>query len=227
MYQAIILTTIKERLTNIVRLIILLGIMVVQTATYIIIGKDYGDLSDAMVFTLVMGAGIIGQDISRGVLQLLFVRPIKRANYILSKWLAISILGFSASLFQIAILVLKLYIEQEKISGAALANVVVGRLFICLATAALLSLFSTLAPGMADIVIYLIIIMIVQGLRVLGQTYGFNFMVQLSYPLEFFVNPTINIHTTLTTLMACLFNISLCLLIASVVINRREISYAD
>lgn len=227
MYQAIILTTIKERLTNTVRLIILLGILVVQTATYILSRTDYGELSDAMVFTLVMGAGIVGQDISRGVLQLLFVRPIKRANYILSKWLAIAILGFSASLLQIAILVLALYIEHEKISGFAVADVVIGRLFVCLTTTALLSFFSTLASGMADIVIYIIVIIIVQGLRLLGQTYDLSFMVQLSYPVEFFVNPTINIHTTLITLVACLSNISLCLLAASIVINRREISYAD
>ena len=36
-----------------------------------------------------IAAGTIGQDVSSGVLQLLFARPVRRSEYVLSRWIGI------------------------------------------------------------------------------------------------------------------------------------------
>src|SRR4029079_16239697 len=46
---------------------------------------------------LLFGAGIIGLEASTGVLQLVFARPVTRAEYVLSRWLAAVIAGVVAS----------------------------------------------------------------------------------------------------------------------------------
>ena len=45
-------------------------------------------------FALILAAGAIGQDVASGVLQLVFARPVARAEYVLARWLA-CVLGAS------------------------------------------------------------------------------------------------------------------------------------
>lgn len=227
MYLTLIFTTIKERLSSIVRLVICLSILTIETTSYFLMRKDYGDTGDALVFSLVIGAGIIGQDISSGVLQLLFVRPIKRTNYVLCKWLAISLLSFVVCVVQMAIFTGKLAIFHDPISGKQVIDGLIGRAALCFATSATLVLFSSLSAGMADIVIFSLSFVIIGGAGLLTKMYDIKILIQIFAHLMFFLSPNIAFHSGLASIFACLSNISLCLFLASLVMNRREISYAD
>lgn len=227
MYLALILTTIKERLTSIIRLIMFLSILVVGTTSHFLIGTDYGSATDAIGFSLVLGAGIIGQDISSGVLQLLFVRPIKRTNYLLSKWIAISTLSFAVCFFQMIVFIGKLAIFHDDISSKAVADGLVERFVLCFTTSATLVLFSSLSSGMADVVIFSLSFVIIGGTSLLAKSYDLKVVLQTLGHLEFFLSPKITFDSSLVSILGCLSNLSLSLLLASWAINRREISYAD
>jgi len=56
-------------------------------------GVGLEPLSNGYGLTLILAAGIIGQDVSSGVLQLVLARPVTRREYVVSRWLSVSLMG--------------------------------------------------------------------------------------------------------------------------------------
>ena len=70
-------------------------------------------LHTGQAFAVLLGAGIIGQDMSSGTLQLLFARPVTRGEYVLSRWLGASLGASCLVLAQLAIGLLLMALHRE------------------------------------------------------------------------------------------------------------------
>lgn len=104
----------------------------------------------------VLGAGLIGSDVSSGSLALLLSRPLSRTRYVLSRWagLVLSVLGVHYGLL---ILVLSYHAAAGSypFSAAMMANAFLAPLLIVVCHACLLALLSSLLPGVGDSSAYL------------------------------------------------------------------------
>ena len=76
-------------------------------------GGRVGTGSTALL-VLVLGAGIIGRDVSTGVLQVLFTRPISRTEYVISRWMGLGIAGAVLAAAQVLLAGIGRFIPAER-----------------------------------------------------------------------------------------------------------------
>ncbi|TMQ71594.1 MAG: hypothetical protein E6K81_09690, partial [Candidatus Eisenbacteria bacterium] len=89
MNLTLLLATWRQRLMSPIRVVLLGGLLVVPLLGVAFVhGAGLSILGDSVGLTLVFAVGMIGQDVSSGVLQLLFARPVRRPEYVWSRWLA-------------------------------------------------------------------------------------------------------------------------------------------
>src|SRR5512140_2374400 len=86
--------TLRERLSNPIRLAALLGFALFPIPIALV---DPRPNSSASFFhpliAVTLASGILGLDISSGVLALVFTRPVARRVYALSKWASVTVIA--------------------------------------------------------------------------------------------------------------------------------------
>lgn len=107
------------------------------------------------VLVWVLGAGLIGSDVSSGSLALLLSRPLSRTRYLFSRWLGLvaAVLGMHLLLFAL-MLALHGVAQGQAPTLPDLANLVLGAVFITVCHASLLVLLSSCLPGIGDAAVY-------------------------------------------------------------------------
>jgi ABC-type transport system involved in multi-copper enzyme maturation permease subunit len=122
-------------------------------------------------FVWVLGAGIIGKDVSEGVLNLLFSRPIKRAEYVFSKWMAVGLMASAMTWLYLAVGWSILWHLNEPPAWTQMGTSLVLALLICFGASAALVFLSTLVPGIGDLALMFLILLAGQLLEwwVAGQ----------------------------------------------------------
>jgi ABC-type transport system involved in multi-copper enzyme maturation permease subunit len=191
-------------------------------------------LGDGYFFALALGAGMIGQDVSSGTLPLLLARPVSRAEYVFSRWGAISAGAFSALLLQAltatAIMLLRGASVPWGDAGLFLAD---GALLV-ISTAALLALLSSLAGGLGDIGLLVLLFLSAQVVQKVAMFKSWMWLVRGTEELVHVLKPELNLgplaHGAAVpwfAVVSWLSTVTLCLALAIVVMNRRELSYAS
>lgn len=201
-----------------------------------------------------LGAGIIGQNVSSGILSVLFARPMRRYSYVLTRWLALSVASSTLCLVLLVI---------EQVAGmAAFPGVspdfntlcqAVERVSMCFGLSATFVMLSSFLPNVVNLFAWLVLCftsnMIVEIAQLepylLNTNYGTEWSRKLSeivipickelaVPLQSLATPYIDLshlaHATSISwfsVFTYFSNLSLCLLIAVLVMNRKEVSYAN
>ena len=207
-------------------------------------------------FAIILGTGIIGRDLSSGVLPLVFARPISRAKYVFSKWLTLSLTALSLALAQCVLIHLfSLLVSPDTFSQAAFLYACVDALLVCFGFAAVMVLFSALKSGtFAGTGIWLLCLLVVaimlqygarQPAEVPANMAGpsalavnlLNGLIPLagsvgSFLLSFFANKSsiAEIYQNAVNWLSVttyLSNLALALALAVYVMNRRELTYAS
>jgi hypothetical protein len=122
-------------------------------------------------FVWIFGTGIIGKDVSEGVLNLLFSRPIKRAEYVFSKWMAVGFMATPVTWLYLAVGWGILWHMKAPPAWTDMGTSLVLALLICFGASAALVFLSTLVPGFGDLALMFLILLAAQLLRwwVAGQ----------------------------------------------------------
>jgi ABC-type transport system involved in multi-copper enzyme maturation permease subunit len=197
-------------------------------------GAGLSVLGNAQGVMLVLGAGMIGQDVSNGVLQLLFARPVTRPAYVVNRWLAVAGAGLAVSLLQILLASAILAARGQAPPAQQVALFAAGRLFECAGLAAVLALLSSLVGGIADLGLYLLASFVFGIVQMAGQAKNWPWMQSLGAELLASLTPAIDLERLVNTspmpwfpIVAWLSTVTLCLAIAIMAVNRRELSYAS
>jgi ABC-type transport system involved in multi-copper enzyme maturation permease subunit len=122
----------------------------------------------AMVYTLLWSVGVIGREVQNGTIGLVFARPITIANYVCSKWLAVSIAA-SVCAVQACVtehLISSVFCPQLLFTPEFAINCG-ERVILCFGLASFLILLSSLVSGLKDIAV----------LAGLGLLFGLNFLI--------------------------------------------------
>jgi hypothetical protein len=184
-------------------------------------------------FALVLAAGAIGQDVSSGVLQLTFARPVKRSTYVLSRWFAAGAGGAVLGLLQLAATALLLGARGAWPGPLPLVSLALGDIVMAFTAAAVMVGLSSLVGGLGDLALFALATISLQlasgvaGLR--GWTLAHTLLDEAQRTLQ----PRVDFAwlagqgaPAWTDLVTAVSTTALFLLVAIVVLNRKELSYA-
>lgn len=199
-------------------------------------------------FVLMLGSGIVAEDIASGVLSITLARPIRRSGYIITKWLALS--GM-CSFISLLLLVLEqtaatvtfpyLLPNQEFFINA------VGRISVCFGVSATMVALSSMAPKRGqDFAAWIVMMWLafvfraISTITIYGNSIEEKIIASLQ-PAWYATSQTLfqfaltridlesitrNDGVSWFSLSAYFCTIAISLLIASIQMNRTEVTYA-
>jgi len=235
MNTTLILATLRQRLTSPIRLglLALLFFMPIGAAT-LMYQNGLATLGDSYGLTLVLAAGLIGQDLSSGVLQLLFARPVRRSEYLINRWLAVSFGVTALSLVQAVVAVGLLGMRGHPTSAQEFMIFAGNSALIAFGTAAVVALFSSLLPGFGDLALLLVFQLVGGVLQMVGQFAARPLVSRIGTEMTGFITPRFDltpffagVDPSWAAIAAYASTVTLSLALAIVVLNRRELSYAS
>lgn len=234
MNRVLIVALWRQRLTSPLRVVVL-GFMLLVPLLIVAASRAAGlsPLGDAVGLVLVLGVGAIGQDVSSGVLQLLFARPVRRSEYVLSRWLAIGIGASALALSQIVLAWAILAAGGAPPAPQDVALFAAGRILETFGIGAVLVLLSSLIAGYGDLAIYVLATMAAGMIGMVGQFRSSPALARAGEELHGFLVPRIDLAQALVgsppwfEITSWLSTVTLCLALAILVMNRKELSYAS
>ncbi|MCA9813499.1 MAG: hypothetical protein H6677_15110 [Candidatus Obscuribacterales bacterium] len=182
-------------------------------------------------FAFIIAAGIIGSDVSDGILPLTFSRPLKRIEYILCKWLAVSsmvtILAILNDLIHWMILSKGSLEMLQSVEPCIFLNTVTA----ALGSTAIIMLFSSLVPGIADIGIILLIGLIAIITSLINHYWKVAWAINVAAVLLSILFPHVDLRTlngnyeVIEAFGMYLSIVFTALFLATYFVNRKELSY--
>jgi ABC-type transport system involved in multi-copper enzyme maturation permease subunit len=235
MNQTLFAAAIRQRAQSPPRLALVLGFFTLPLLPMAFVhGIGLLPLQTAAAYAFILGAGIIGQDFSAGTLQLLFARPVSRGEYVVSRWLAIGAAVTSLVLIQIAIGSGLLAARGETPPPSALALFAGTQILSGFGTVSLLLLLSSFLPGIGDILGVIVLGLAAQGVQIAGSLFHAPWVVRAGVELSRFAAPALDLSQVFTggpvpwfDVASYFSTVTLCLALAIVILNRRELSYAS
>ncbi len=193
----------------------------------------FAPMADSFQFALIFGAGMIGQDVSSGVLQLLFARPVRRDVYVISRWLAASFGAATVAVVQVALAALILSARGATPEAGTVVITAANHVASAFGATAPLLLLSALAAGLADIGLLFLLYTCAGILQAAGGSLGYAVIARIGQELQGFLNPTIDFARILSAspswyqIIAYLSTVTLSIALAIILVNRKELSYAS
>jgi hypothetical protein len=189
--------------------------------------------SDTFAIAMVFAVGMIAHDVSSGVLQLVFARPVRRWEYVVSRWAAVAGAGTAVVLLQTALVSGMLALRGRGPEPGDLALFAAGRSLEIIGLAAVMALLSSMTIGYVDVVLYVVAQMASGLLQLAGQVKGWPAVLRIGEELGGVLAPKIHLAGiaagagSWSEVTAYLSTVTLCVLLAIIAINRRELSYAS
>jgi ABC-type transport system involved in multi-copper enzyme maturation permease subunit len=230
----LVLAALRQRLSSPVRLVLLAFMFFMPLgATALMPLAGFTSLGDGYWLTLVLAAGMIGQDASSGVLQLLFARPVRRSEYVVNRWLAVGMGASVVLLVQAGLGAALLSARGYAPSTHDLAILAGNNVLTAAGIAAVMALFSALLPGFGDLALLLVFNMVAGVMQLIGQVSGRGAISRVGAEIAGFISPRLDLTALVAgtpswfAIAGYFSTVTLCLALAIVVLNRRELSYAS
>jgi ABC-type transport system involved in multi-copper enzyme maturation permease subunit len=235
MNVTLFVSALRQRFTSRVRLVLVACVFLFPLLALVVIhGLGTQALGTGSIFALILAAGIIGQESSSGVMQLLFARPVRRSEYVVSRWLAVVFGAATLSLVQIGLACL-IWLARGSAPGAGeIATFAAQQVINAFGTVSVVLLFSSFVSGIGDVVSQVVGGVVGQMFVWVGQFRQSPPVVRTGEEIIRFVSATVPLETIVRggsipwfEIVSYLSTVSLCVTVAIVVLNRREISYAS
>lgn len=224
----------RQRLASRFRMLLLFMVTGMPLVTLFFTGRGgLVQLGNCYGAVLVLAAGMVGQDLSSGTLQLLLARPVTRTEYVLSRWGAAAGGTILVVLLQLG---LALLIMASHGSTPPVRDTLVflgDNVAMAIGLAAVIALFSTLMPGLGDLGLLAIGFFTSLMLQGIGTMKQWPAALRASAEIQQFLSPELNVAGLglapfpWLSVVAYLSTVTLCLALAIVVLNRKELSYAS
>ena len=196
-------------------------------------GAGLAPLHTGAAFAVLLAAGLIGQDMSSGTLQLLFARPVSRGEYVLSRWLGAALAASCLAMAQLAIGAALMALHGESPPVRTLALFAGGQALAAFGTTSVLLLFSTLLPGIGDFLATIVAGILGQALQLGAALFKAPWLARAGVEIGRFVAPELDLGPLFRggpvswfEVASYFSTVTLCVALAIVIMNRRELSYA-
>ncbi len=233
MNPTIVLTFLRQRFTSPMRLVFMGGIGFFSVALSAGMGvlQPFDQL--AGMFALILTAGAIGQDVSSGVLQLTFSRPITRRDFVVSRWLAGGLGASVLFLVLLAAACAAIVARGGHLEPGAVAVLAGQNVAAAFGTAAIVVMLSSLAPGLGDVALYFMSLASLTVAQNLGAWKQWAWMELGAVELQHTLQPALPLawlqggDVPWAALATYASAVTLALAVAVIVVNRKELSYAS
>jgi len=185
-------------------------------------------------FAYLLGAGIIGGEASAGVFQLLFARPVTRASYVLSRWLGVALAAAALTVTQVLVGALIMTAFHAPLDWSDAAKHMLDQALTAIGVTSVIVLFSSVLPGVGDVFAVFFGALGSSLVMGAGQLLQKPWLARAGTELNHFFGPEFSWRTAFEGsapswfhVVSWLSTITLCLALAIVAMNRREISYAS
>jgi ABC-type transport system involved in multi-copper enzyme maturation permease subunit len=234
MNSTIFVTTLRQRFSSRTRLLLVAAVFFLPIG-FSALARELGTQAarSGVAFAFLLGAGILGQETASGVYQLLFVRPIRRWEYVVSRWLAVVAGASALTLLQLALICL-VVASHGLPSTRELMVQATEQVLAVIGIASVILLYSSFLTGVGDVLGIVLTFISAQILGAIGQFRQSDVLIRTGAEVLRFVNPEVAIGPMTVgggipwfDLVSYLSTVTLCLAVAVWVLNRREISYAS
>lgn len=235
MNRTIVLATLEQRLKSPLRMTLaVLGFGLPLLGLWFLPMTGVETLDHGFKFGVLFGAGLIGQDLSAGVLQLLFARPVTRWSYVLSRWFACTAFATVLTVAQVGLGTLIVQVRGFPADPAEAALFAGTQALAAIGIVSVLTLLSSLIGGFGDLGLYLVLGITAMVTKVVGQVGGSGWVGRIGDEIGRFLTPGLNLERLVYDppvswflIAAYLATVFGCLALAVMRINRRELSYAS
>ena len=188
----------------------------------------------SMWIAVIASAGIIGLEISTGSLSLFFTRPLTRARYLASRWMAGASVAAAMMLLGLAGETAVVIARDGDISPAAFVLAFADRAFVTIGIVSVMVCFSSLTTSLGDLVIWSSIQILAAAAQTGGKMASLPWMEDLGAILRRIASPMLDLHRLLASarvpwaeVTGYAATLTLAAAIAIFVMNRKELSYAS
>ena len=187
-----------------------------------------------VVFGYVIAAGLIGQEVSSGVLTLTFARPLRRSEYVVGRWIGACAIASAWVLLQVLMAagIASLRGGNPTLEQAAL-RAAEGVLAVTGASAVLL-MFSSLVPGLADLGLVVLALIVGGVLTAAGGHWQIAWLTRTGDEIHRFIDASLDLGSLFGKgtvswfeITSYLSTLAICLVVAIWAVNRKELSYAS
>ncbi len=224
----------RQRLTSPMRM----GILFLAGSSSVLMSLVMRSLAPienlAWTLSLLFAAGAIGQDLSSGVMQLTFSRPLTRQSYVVSRWASVVAGAWGAHTLLVLLASTGMALRGVPISQIPMGFVIVESGIAIAATCAVIVGFSSLVRGLGDLALYAAFMILPSIVAQLARAQGQFWLERLCEELGRTVHPELKLSFLVnggaipwSAIAGWSATIPLFLGLAITVMNRREISYGD
>ena len=234
MNPTIFMTTLRQRFSSRTRLI-LVGLVFIFPIAFSAMAHEVGlqAAKTGAVFAFLLGAGILGQETSSGVMQLLFARPVRRWEYVVSRWLGVVTAASALVVLQVGLMCLVL--ASHGLPGwRDIAITLAEQVLQAIGTTSVILLYSSLLSGVGDVLGIVLTAIAGQVFVALGQFRQSEAISRIGAEVLRFISPQVQVGAIVGgnsipwfELFSYASTVTLCVAVAVIVLNRREISYAS
>ncbi len=204
------------------------ALLVVLCASEVSMSVAQESLNDPVfLLVLLIGAGSVGKDVSSGVLPLLFTRPLVRGRYVMAKWFA---LASAVAIISTATLLVEAAFLAHRgvgVPGTEVAAAVFHSVSSAFGITSVLLPLSVLVSGYSDVLFWI-------GLGFLPRLAHKFIPQRVAEEWSMFLNPSLDWGAIFGAagvgwfrLFSYLSTVTLCLCLAGLAANRKELSYAS
>ena len=220
MNPTLVLATLRQRFTSPLRVVFLVLLAWMPMIAILMAPRGgFAPLGDCYFIALALAAGMIGQDLSSGTLQLLLARPVTRAQYVFSRWGAVAAGTLAVVVLQLLLATLIMLARGAPVPWAQGALLLGSDVLVALGAAAVVALLSSLASGLGDLGLLLLVFVSAQVLEKVGMFKSWGWLVRGAEELMRVLKPELGLEPFVAGGPVPW--------LAIVVMNRRELSYAS
>jgi ABC-type Na+ efflux pump permease subunit len=185
-------------------------------------------------FGYVAAAGLIGQEVSSGVLTMTFARPIRRSDWVLGRWLGALALAFALVVIQVLAATGAALLRHGDVDATVVALKLLEGGFSAVGSCSVLLALSSLAPGLGDLGLVVLGALLGMILNGAGMQTGHPWLARIGEEVQRFIGPTLDPAqlfgqgaVSWFEIASYLSTVSLCVVVAIWAVNRKELSYAS
>src|SRR5207248_2413833 len=177
---------------------------------------------DSFTVSVLLAAGLIGQDFSSGTLQLLLARPVTRSSYVLSRWAGATLVASAVVLVELLLATLGMSAHGAPPPLQDALQYLGDNVLVAAGTVAVVTLASSLSTGFGDLALLLAAWMTRGLLAWIGRLREWPGMVSAGEELERFLAPRLDVMSLVHgqpswfALASYLSTVVLCLVLAIV-----------
>ena len=224
----------RQRLASPMRLLLAFTFLCFGVVPVLLSGS-LDTLAEMMMrlFGFVFAAGLIGQEVSSGVLTLTFARPVRRAEYVLARWLGAGTLAGACVLLQVLAGCAAVLLRHGTLPPALIIFKLLDGLLAVFGVSAVIVMFSSCVPGLGDLGLFLLATVVSNVLTGVGGVKRIAWVLRAGEEMQHFLDASLDPAPWFRgagswfALLSYFSTIAICLVLAIWAVNRKELSYAS